>query len=172
MDQETKTIKLQGNACLLCDLPFLDGAPIEEISLVAGEPNMEFRHLSDPLASGVSASDFVSQLGGGQMFHARAAPRMMKMQMNAMEFNDVPELDEAEGIKGGESLEDFFHYNLKNVPLKFSHPLSIPFIEECDNIGFEDIYYLNLDNVSNSSRAYNDDEQSSVEVKHAITFNH
>ena len=89
--------------------------------------------------------------------------------MNAMEFDDVPEMDEAEGIEGGESLEDFFHYNLKNVPLKFSHPLSIPFIEECDNIDFEDIYYLNLDKVSNS-RTYNDDEQSSVEVKHAITF--
>eukprot|EP00092_Neocalanus_flemingeri_P085898 GFUD01108153.1.p1 GENE.GFUD01108153.1~~GFUD01108153.1.p1 ORF type:complete len:354 (+),score=101.75 GFUD01108153.1:108-1064(+) len=139
---------------------------------------MEFQHLSDPLASGVSASDFVSQLGGGhggQIYHTRAAPRMMSQAPGQGLFGggqiaDAPEMVEAEGIKGGESVQDFFHYNLKNVPLKFNQPLSIPFIEECDNIEFEDIYYLNLDNVSNSSRPYNDDEQSSVEVKHAITF--
>merc|ERR1711970_905072 len=81
MNSDTKTVKLEGNACLLCDLPFLDGGSIEEISLVAGEPNMEYQHLADPLASGVSASHFVSLLGGGDRFHERAAPRMMKSQM-------------------------------------------------------------------------------------------
>merc|ERR1719431_1473510 len=64
MDKESKTVKLEGKACLLCDLPFLDGDSIPEISLVAGEPNMEFQHLSDPLASGVSAEVFVDMLGG------------------------------------------------------------------------------------------------------------
>jgi len=83
MNTETKTVKLEGKACLLCDLPFLDGGSISEISLVAGEPHMEYQHLSDPLASGASASDFVNQLGGGQRFHTRAAPRMMKSQMFA-----------------------------------------------------------------------------------------
>eukprot|EP00090_Calanus_glacialis_P047572 TRINITY_DN9943_c0_g1_i6.p1 TRINITY_DN9943_c0_g1~~TRINITY_DN9943_c0_g1_i6.p1 ORF type:complete len:550 (-),score=161.39 TRINITY_DN9943_c0_g1_i6:124-1773(-) len=165
MNTETKTVKLEGKACLLCDLPFLDGGSISEISLVAGEPNMEYQHLSDPLASGASASDFVSQLGGGQRFHERAAPRMMKSQLYGapmMEgaFGAAPPMEEAEGIKGGESFGDFFHYNLKNVPLKFNHPLSIPFIEECDNIEYEDVYYLDLDK----------NDQGLVEVKHAISF--
>ena len=176
MNKETKTVKLEGKACLLCDLSFLDGGAISEISLVAGEPNMEYQHLSDPLASGVSASDFVSQLGGGQRFHEMArAPRMMKSQafggqMLEMEYGAPSEMEDAEGIKGGESVGDFFHYNLKNVPLKFNHPLSIPFIDECDNIDYEDVYYLDLDKVNNSSGRFNGDEQSSVEVKHAITF--
>merc|ERR1719483_1018025 len=170
MDKESKTVKLEGKACLLCDLPYLDGGAIPEISLVAGEPNMKFQHLSDPLVSGVSASDFVSQLGGGRM----AAPRMMRSQAfggrsQYSQSNEVHEMEEAEGIQGAQSVEDFFHYDLKNVPLKFDHPMSIPFIDECDNIGYEDIYYLDLDKVSNSS-SHNDDEQSSVEVKHAITF--
>jgi hypothetical protein len=73
MNKETKTVTLEGKACLLCDLPFLDGGAISEISLVAGEPNMEYKHLSDPLVSGVSALDFVSQLGGGgQMYHTKS----------------------------------------------------------------------------------------------------
>merc|ERR1712123_178385 len=174
MHKETKTVKLEGKACLLCDLPFLDGGSIAEISLVAGKPNMEFQHLSDPLASGVSASDFVSQLGGGQRFQEMAAPRMMKSSMafggQMMATNQAMEMEEPEGIKGGESFGDFFHYNLKNVPLKFNHPLSIPFIEECDKIAYEDIYYLDLDKVNNSQGRASRDEQGSVEVKHAISF--
>ena len=173
MSQDSKTVKLEGNACLLCDLPFLDGGSISEISLVAGEPNMEYQHLADPLASGISASDFVSLLGGGQRFHevqVQAAPRMMRSQMasNSMTFGAAfaPEMEEAEGIKGGETVGDFFHYNLKNVPLKFNHPLSIPFIDSCDGISYEDIYYLDLDSVNNQERR----QQGSVEVKHAISF--
>merc|ERR1712142_1410213 len=172
MSQDNKTVKLEGKACLLCDLPFLDGGSIAEISLVAGEPNMEYQHLADPLASGVSASDFVSQLGGGQRFHEVRAPRMMKSQMFGASFamNAAPEMEEAEGIQGGESVGDFFHYNLKNVPLKYNHPLSIPFIDACDGIAYEDIYYLDLDRTSDHGGRFNKSEQGSVEVKHAISF--
>merc|ERR1712142_215582 len=97
MSQDNKTVKLEGKACLLCDLPFLDGGSIAEISLVAGEPNMEYQHLADPLASGVSASDFVSLLGGGQRFYEERAPRMMaRSQMMPMA---AFEMEEAEGIQ-------------------------------------------------------------------------
>merc|ERR1719312_1384439 len=69
------------------------------------------------------------------------------MASNSMTFGAAfaPEMEEAEGIKGGETVGDFFHYNLKNVPLKFNHPLSIPFIDSCDGISYEDIYYLDLE---------------------------
>jgi len=178
MSKESKTVKLEGKACLLCDLPFLDGDSIPEISLVAGEPNMEFQHLSDPLASGVSAEVFVDMLGGSQSRFQETRQVMMRSQayaaapmaMNSMAFDSVPEMEDAEGISGGESVGDFFHYNLKNVPLKYNHPLSIPFIEECDNITYEDVYYLDLDKVNNNSGRYNRDEKGSVEVKHAISF--
>jgi hypothetical protein len=88
------------------------------------------------------------------------------MMMGMMRSRGGQEDDdsEEEEVQGGESVGDFFHYNLKNVPLKFNHPLSIPFIDECNNIGYEDIYHIDLEKVSKSSGT------GEVEVKHAITF--
>merc|ERR1711892_63385 len=102
------------------------------------------------------------------MFGAASSEGLFGAASSEGLFGAAPEMEEAEGIKDSESVGDFFHYILKNVPLKFNHPISIPFIEECCNIGYEDIYYLDLDQVNNGS--YDDEEQSSVEVKHAITF--
>jgi hypothetical protein len=59
---------------------------------------------------------------------------MGMMRSRGGQEDDDSEEEEAEGIQGGESVGDFFHYNLKNVPLKFNHPLSIPFIDECNNM--------------------------------------
>ena len=78
-----------------------------------------------------------------------------------MESFGADDVAEAEGIGGGESVEDFFHYVLKNVPLKHGHPISLNFIEDVPSIKYEDVYYVNLDDVNDSGE---------VDVKHAISF--
>merc|ERR1719186_1415607 len=74
-----------------------------------------------------------------------------------------------EGIKLGETVEDFFHYQLESVPLKFDQPLSMPFLKQQGGVKYEDIYYLDLDKKVQVATS-EEDEKSSVEVKHAITF--
>merc|ERR1719219_1198074 len=60
----------------------------------------------------------------------------------AQESEDCYEVNQTEeGIKGGEVVEDFFHYQLESVPLQHKQPVKMPFIKE-----------------------------NSVEVKHAISF--
>jgi hypothetical protein len=61
-DKKSKTMTLQGNACLLCDLPFFKGNSIDSVALVAGQPKMECQNICDPLASGITAAQFKSQL--------------------------------------------------------------------------------------------------------------
>merc|ERR1712137_1458928 len=68
------------------------------------------------------------------------------------------EVEEAEGIDSGETVEDFFHYVLKNVPIKRDHPISMDFINKVPSIKYEDVYFADMDN------------KGSVEVKHAISF--
>ena len=46
---------MEGKACLLCDIAFMDGDVIPEMSLVAGEPNIKNRNVNDPLISGESS---------------------------------------------------------------------------------------------------------------------
>merc|ERR1712064_101853 len=75
-EKKSKTMTLQGNACLLCDLPFFKGNSIESVALVAGQPKMECQNISDPLASGVSAADFIRQLG------IESGPEMMPQKRN------------------------------------------------------------------------------------------
>merc|ERR1712112_636636 len=100
------------------------------------------------------------------------------MQCNAMEdrsydtpmFGAAPAANQfVEGIKGGEAAEDFFHYQLMSVPLKHDQPVRMPFIKQCTEVGYEDIYFLDLDHTANRSVSVGD-EENSVEVKHAITF--
>ena len=74
-----------------------------------------------------------------------------------------------EGIKGGERVEDFFHYQLESVPLKHDQPVKMPFIKQCGEVEYEDIYFLDLDRKVGVASS-GEDEESSVEVKHAITF--
>ena len=33
-------------------------------------------------------------------------------------YSEMESVEDAEGISGGEAVEDFFHYVLKNVPIK------------------------------------------------------
>merc|ERR1719334_1459444 len=65
LDRDTKKLKLEGQACLLCDLATFTGSPVKEVSLVAGQPNMQFQNVCDPLVSGVSAEDFIEEMGLG-----------------------------------------------------------------------------------------------------------
>ena len=65
LDTATKTLKLEGKACLMCDLSFLEGDIIPEVCLVTGQPNMLYQHITDPLVSHLSSSDFVNQMEGG-----------------------------------------------------------------------------------------------------------
>ena len=118
-DKKSKTMTLQGNACLLCDLPFFKGNSIESVALVAGQPKMECQNISDPLASGATAADFIRQLEGGQaghMQHTRQKSRGMLQQRMAAPMacfgasNSFQEdaFESAEGISGGENMDDLY----------------------------------------------------------------
>jgi hypothetical protein len=169
-----KTLTLQGNACLLCDLPFFKGKSIKSVALVAGQPKMECQNISDPLASGVTAEDFIRELDGDSLGGGRPQPRMMAAQKRSaapMRFgasaNFTPAMLDcasAEGISVGESMDDLYFYRLKNVPLHYNRPMSLPFIEECASEPYQDVYFFDL----NNKRSGNDD--SMIEATHAITF--
>ena len=94
--------------------------------------------------------------------------------MNFAEESDSSDSDDEvnqaeEGIKGGEAVEDFFHYQLESVPLQHKQPVKMPFIKECKEVKYEDVYFLDLDQRVRVMRS-GEDEENSVEVKHAISF--
>merc|ERR1712061_221847 len=62
LNKEKMTLKLEGNATILCDLPFFDGEPIGSVSMVAGQPKVVLEQLSDPLANGSGALEFIREL--------------------------------------------------------------------------------------------------------------
>ena len=74
-----------------------------------------------------------------------------------------------ERVQGGEAVENFFHYQLQAVPLKYKEPVKMPFIKQSGNIQYEDIYFIDLGNKVRMASS-GEDEESSVEVKHAISF--
>ena len=74
-----------------------------------------------------------------------------------------------EGVQGGEAIEDFFHYQLQAVPLKYKEPVKMPFIKQSGDIKYEDIYFIDLDNKVRVASS-GEDEESIVEVKHAVSF--
>ena len=162
IDNVSKTVMMEGKACLLCDIAFMDGDVIPEMSLVAGEPNIKNRNVNDPLISGESSDvirSFVNESRGqrfrSQTFRKSAPVRDMYMALESVE--------DAEGISGGEAVEDFFHYVLKNVPIKNGHPISLDFIKPVSGVKYEDVYYINLDQADM-------DIKGSVQVMHAISF--
>jgi len=75
LDKTTKTLKLEGKACVMCDLDFLEGDIIPEVCLVTGKPNMLYQNITDPLVSDLSASDFVKQLEEG-IYSKYTKPKM------------------------------------------------------------------------------------------------
>ena len=75
-------------------------------------------------------------------------------------------LEESESIQGGEKVEDFFFYILKNVPIACGRPISMDFINKTTDIKYEDIYYINLNRREGGISVWN----GPVEVKHAISF--
>ena len=63
LDKTSKTLRLEGKACILCDLSFMEtGDIIPEICLVAGQPNMLYQKVIDPLVSNESALDFINNV--------------------------------------------------------------------------------------------------------------
>ena len=72
-------------------------------------------------------------------------------------------VEDAEAIDGGEAVEDFFHYILKKVPVKYNHPISMDFITAVPSIKYEDVYFVNLNKADMENKG-------DVEVKHAISF--
>ena len=185
LNKEKMTLQVEGNATILCDLPFFDGEPISSVSMVAGQPKVVLQQLSDPLADGSGALDFIRELANtlGEdtpavvrsrpKMRSAMAPRAMKCAMDAEEWsisNSVGQvLQTEEGIKGGEVVEDFFHYQLESVPLKHKQPVKMPFIKECLDVKYEDVYFLDLDQRVRTMRS-GEDEENSVEVKHAVSF--
>ena len=175
LDTATKTLKLEGKACLMCDLSFLEGDIIPEVCLVTGQPNMLYQHITDPLVSHLSASDFVNQMEGGrgqssfgfggitrQTARKSTGPRAPMASSN-MFGAAARSVEEAEGIDSGETVEDFFHYVLKNVPIKSDYPISMDFINKVSSIKYEDVYFVDLNSADM-------DNKGAVEVKHAISF--
>ena len=190
LNKEKMTLQVEGNATILCDLPFFDGEPISSVSMVAGQPKVVLEQLSDPLADGSGALDFIRELANtlGEdtpaVVRRRHKPKMRSaMAPRAMEFRAMDaeeysayesnsfdqELQTEEGIKGGEVVEDFFHYQLESVPLKHKQPVKMPFIKECLDVKYEDVYFLDLDQRVRTMRS-GEDEENSVEVKHAVSF--
>jgi len=186
LNKEKMTLQLEGNATILCDLPFFDGEPIGSVSMVAGQPKVVLEQLSDPLADGSGALDFIRELANALGEDApairshgrrakRAAPsfgaaRNASFLCAAEESYDSFEVNQAEeGIKGGEVVEDFFHYQLESVPLQHKQPVKMPFIKECREVKYEDVYFLDLDQRVRTMKS-GEDEENSVEVKHAISF--
>merc|ERR1711971_1254493 len=184
LNKEKMTLQLEGNATILCDLPFFQGQPIPSVSMVAGQPKVVLEQLSDPLADGSGALDFIRELANALGEDApvirkpagrramKSAPRMMMAQMDCAEesYNSYEVNQPEEGIKGGEVVEDFFHYQLESVPLQHKQPVKMPFIKECREVKYEDVYFLGLDQRVRMMRVIGEDEENSVEVKHAISF--
>ena len=159
LDTVNKTVSMDGKACLLCDIGFLDGDVIPEISLVAGHPNIQNQNVNDPLISGDLNPVNIS-------YHNQppGAPAASYSQTrSAGLFGASVRVQDAEGIDGGETVEDFFHYVLKNVPVKNGHPTTLDFIKPVVDIKYEDVYYINLDMADMGNRG-------NVDVKHAIGF--
>ena len=136
---------------------------------------MECQNISDPLASGVTAADFIHELEGDSYGGHRSQPRMMASQKRmaavpqalcsqAYMPDSMPECASAEGISAGENMDDLYFYRLKNVPLHYNRPMSLPFIEECASEPYQDVYFFDLNNKGSG----NDDTM--VEATHAITF--
>jgi len=186
LNKEKMTLHLEGNATILCDLPFFDGEPIGSVSMVAGQPKVVLEQLSDPLADGSGAMDFIVELENAlredsPVIRSRhRGPRAVKMMACSRSFSarsandregfDSYEVNQTEeGIKGGEVVEDFFHYQLESVPLQHKQPVKMPFIKECRDVKYEDVYFLDLDQKVGTMRS-GEDEENSVEVKHAISF--
>ena len=184
--REEMSLQLEGLATFLCDLPLFSGSPVAKVSLVAERPRVQLEELCDPLVSGEGAMDFVRQLeqqAGQQTSPAYqpTSPGRMKKSMRSaapgsMAFScradsgESYEVSQAvEGVQGGESVEDFFHYQLQAVPLKHKEPVKMPFIKQSGDIKYEDIYFIDLDNKVQVAGS-GEDEESSVEVKHAVSF--
>ena len=100
-----------------------------------------------------------------------AAPQIMSYGLGGMADSDESySVSQAvEGVQGGESVEDFFHYQLQAVPLKHKEPVKMPFIKQSGDIKYEDIYFIDLDNKVRVASS-GEDEESIVEVKHAVSF--
>ena len=183
LNKEKMTLQVEGNATILCDLPFFDGEPISSVSMVAGQPKVVLEQLSDPLADGSGALDFIRELANTLGEHTPAVVRSRPKMRSAMaptaekcamdaewrSSSDYQVLQTEEGIKGGEVVEDFFHYQLESVPLKHKQPVKMPFIKECLDVKYEDVYFVDLDQRVRTMRS-GEDEENSVEVKHAVSF--
>eukprot|EP00092_Neocalanus_flemingeri_P030518 GFUD01033135.1.p1 GENE.GFUD01033135.1~~GFUD01033135.1.p1 ORF type:complete len:559 (-),score=202.78 GFUD01033135.1:889-2565(-) len=192
INKEEMTLRLDGHATFLCDLPQFDGEPVGCVSLVAERPKVHLEQLCDPLVSGMGAMDFIRQLGaetgqhvpqrhvlkppGAQYEQHSRSKKSSNVMMGGcsgrgyeMEMEESYVSQSVEGIKGGESVEDFFHYQLQSVPLNHKQPVKMPFIKQCGDIKYEDIYFIDLDNNVRIASS-GEDEESSVEVKHAISF--
>ena len=175
LDKTTKTLELEGKACLMCDISFMGGDIIPEVYLVTGQPNMLFQNITDPLVSDQTASDFVQNLEGGgksMAFGYGGVTRQTARKSTGPSANhymgasfgaSASRVEEAEGIDNGETVDDFFHYILKNVPIKCDHPISMDFINKVPSIKYEDVYLVNLNTADM-------DNKGAVEVKHAISF--
>lgn len=189
LNTEEKVMTLEGKACLLCDLASFNGGMIKDVWLVAGQPNMEFKHIADPLASGVSAENFINQLinnekglarGAADQLFGNNAPAQLMAQSYQMGGNcgfgfggnsrrSSVNVDEDNDKIEGETVQDFYHYQLRNVPINFKQPISLPFIEACANIEYEDIYYFDLNKKLLQKKKPCGDE-GMIKAMHAVTF--
>jgi len=173
IDRDLKKLKLDGQACLLCDLPAFKGEPVKELNLVAGQPNICYQSLNDPLVSGISADLFIKQQAEAERRrvdpHGYTMLRGGAKQEYGIMMDDMP-VEDAEGIEKGEAVEDFFFYKLKNVPLNKGQPLSMAFLEDSGYVEYEDIYHLDLAKTSDDDDMQDDDQKSIVDVQHSISF--
>ena len=76
---------MEGKACLLCDIKFLEGDIIPEICLVTGEPKMQYSGINDPLTCDITAEEFARLIPGNSQpqNHHYQTRRAAKMQSYA-----------------------------------------------------------------------------------------
>ena len=171
-DKTNKTITLEGNACILCDLPFFMGSSIDSVALVAGHPKIEFENVNDPLVSGVTAATFIEQIGAGKYISNKGYSKkpQWRTQAYACYMHDYDYSEDiyasAEGLASGENMDNLYFYKLKNVPLHYNRPINLPFIEKSQPKPYEDVYFFDLD----SDKQKHEKDDTILEATHAITF--
>ena len=181
-DKQSKTLTLQGNACLLCDLPFFKGDYVESVSLVSGQPKMECQNINDPLTSGATAVEFSNGLDIllGRLMrvgdHDKGKPQQPTGKMDAGQCNGQlmspehssgtvnSEFGFAEGMTGEENVDDSYTYKLKNVPLHWNRPVSLPFIKKSSPKPYQDVYFFDLNGKGGANGG------TTMDAVHAITF--
>jgi len=163
---------------------------VPHVSLVAGNPSMKYSDQTDPLANGEAATCATLLHGGSASRNAfsnvvYAAPPQQQMQMQSLQCQSnfmMPQqqmvgIDDefAQGltedqIKAG-TIDDFFYYELQDVPISRKTPVALDFIDTFRS-KYEDIYEIDSKKIApgGEQRHSRDEADILLEVLHKVKF--